>query len=352
MRKIEDLAFVFLIVSVTFVFAWLLRPFYGAILWSVAIAILFRPLHLKIKIATGGGSNIAAVATLILVISSIVVPSVLITASLGRQASGIFHKVQSGDLNFAQDIQRILDAAPPRMREFLNRSGIDDSTDAINGLAETLADRSQHIAAGALGIGLGFVDHAVSLAMMLYLLFYLLRDGDSFLLRIKPSIPLRSEHKDFLLDKISLVMRSTIKGSIAIAIAQGTLGGLAFWFLGISAPLLWGIVMAVLSLLPAIGAAIVWLPVAVYLLATGSVFDGLLLIGFGLFVIGLADNLLRPFLIGRSAQLPNYIVLLSTLGGIEIFGLNGFIVGPLVAAMFFASWELFRDPNSSYSGDG
>ena len=126
-----------------------------------------------------------------------------------------------------------------------------------------------------------------------------------------------------------------------VAIVQGALGGIAFWFLGFHAALLWAVVMAFLSLIPAVGATLVWLPVAIYLLVTGGVWQGIGLGLYGVLVIGLVDNLLRPFLVGKGTKLPDYVVLISTLGGIEVFGLNGFVIGPLIAAMFMVSWEIF-----------
>ena len=196
-------------------------------------------------------------------------------------------------------------------------------------------------------MGLGAFDFAVGLGVMLYLLFYLLRDGDNLLARMKSAVPLGGEQKTLLLDRITLVVRATVKGGITVAAVQGMLGGVAFWLLGIPAPLLWALVMAFLSLLPAIGAAIVWAPVALYLLATGSIWQGLFLIGYGVVVIGLVDNLLRPFLVGQSTKLPDYIVLISTLGGIEVFGLQGFVIGPLIAAIFMVSWEIQADARTA-----
>jgi predicted PurR-regulated permease PerM len=128
---------------------------------------------------------------------------------------------------------------------------------------------------------------------------------------------------------------------VLVAIAQGALGGLIFWILGVQAPLLWAVVMAFLSLLPAVGAAIVWAPVAVYFLVTGSVWQGVVLIAFGVFVIGLVDNVLRPVLVGKDTKMPDYVVLLSTVGGMALFGLNGFVIGPVIAALFIAAWDLF-----------
>ena len=176
---------------------------------------------------------------------------------------------------------------------------------------------------------------------MLYLLFFLLRDGDDLARRIKDAIPLRPEQQRALFDKFTVVIRATVKGNVVVAVLQGALGGLIFWLLGIHAPLLWAVVMAVLSLLPAVGAALVWLPAAIYLLAAGHVWQGVLLIGYGVLVIGLVDNFVRPVLVGKDTQMPDYVVLVSTLGGIAIFGFNGFLIGPVIAAMFIAVWGTF-----------
>jgi predicted PurR-regulated permease PerM len=121
--------------------------------------------------------------------------------------------------------------------------------------------------------------------------------------------------------------------------------------LGIHAPVLWGVVMGLFSLLPAVGAAIVWLPTAIYFLSTGAIWEGVVLIAFGAFVIGLVDNLLRPFLVGKDTELPDYLVLISTLGGIAMFGLNGFVIGPVIAAMFIAVWDIFSESRGAAKDD-
>jgi predicted PurR-regulated permease PerM len=181
----------------------------------------------------------------------------------------------------------------------------------------------------------------VGLGIMLYLLFLLLRDGSSLAEQIKKAIPLHGDQKAALFTRFADVVRATVKGGIVVAIVQGALGGIAFWFLGFHAAMLWAVVMAFLSLIPAVGATLVWLPVAIYLLVTGAVWQGIGLSLYGVLVIGLVDNLLRPFLVGKGTKLPDYVVLISTLGGIEVFGLNGFVIGPLIAAMFMVSWEIF-----------
>jgi predicted PurR-regulated permease PerM len=149
-----------------------------------------------------------------------------------------------------------------------------------------------------------------------------------------------------------MVIRATVKGSILVAVAQGALGGLIFWFLGIHAPLLWAVLTAFLSLLPAVGAALVWLPVAIYFLAAGAAWKGVILIGYGVLVISLVDNILRPILVGKDTKMPDYVVLISTLGGLAIFGATGLVLGPVIAAMFIAAWEIFSLSRQAVGRDG
>ena len=136
------------------------------------------------------------------------------------------------------------------------------------------------------------------------------------------------------------VVRATLKGSLLVAAIQGTLGGVAFWFLGVGGALIWAVLMAFLSLLPLIGASLVWVPVAAYFLLVGTAWKSLVLFAYGVVVHGLVDNLLRPILVGKDARMPDYIVMITTLGGMAAFGINGFIIGPTIAAMFIAVWHL------------
>ena len=160
-------------------------------------------------------------------------------------------------------------------------------------------------------------------------------------------MPLSDEYNAQLIARFTAVVRATVKGNIVIAVVQGTIGGVTFWALGIKGALLWGTLMTFLSLLPAVGSALVWVPAAAYLILTGSAAKGIVLVLVGVLVIGLIDNVLRPILVGRDTRLPDYVVLVSTLGGISIFGINGFVIGPLIAALFIAAWTLFRDEQAA-----
>ncbi|HEU0163089.1 MAG TPA: AI-2E family transporter [Rhizomicrobium sp.] len=342
MQKLEDHAFVLLVVLATVAFALVLRPFFGTVLWGLVVTILFHPLFLRLNASFGGRRSLAAAVTVLLVILIVIVPLLLVSVALGQQASDLYGRVSSGEMDFGLYLQRILDAMPGWARQALDWFGLSDMDTVREKLRGLATQAGQAVAGSAIGIGLGAFDFALGLGVMLYLLFFLLRDGEALLKKVKATVPLRAEQKSILLKRISQVVRATVKGGVIVAMVQGALGGFALWVLGIPAALLWAVVMAFLSLLPAIGAALVWGPVALYLLATGAVGQGVFLILFGVVVIGLVDNLLRPFLVGKSTRLPDYVVLVSTLGGIEVFGLNGFVVGPLLAVIFLVSWDIFR----------
>src|SRR5690606_2377689 len=207
---------------------------------------------------------------------------------------------------------------------------------------------SQLLAEQLVLLGQNTLAFVIGLFVMLYLLFFLLRDGDALARRLNDAVPLRPEQRRALADKFTTVIRAMIKGTLAVAVVQGALGGLIFWLLGIPAPALWGVVMGILSLLPAVGSPIVWGPVAIYLLATGDVWQGLLLLAYGALVIGLIDNVLRPILVGNDTRIPDYVVLISTRGGPAVYGVNGLLLGPVIAALFLAVWDIFSASRKRY----
>ena len=337
---LRDKAFLVLLVLVTLAFGWILLPFYGAILWATVLATVFAPTHWWLLGAMPGRPSLAALITLIIIVAIVLLPLALTAGSLVSEATSLYERVQSGQLDLGRALQNFLNALPSWATGILGRLGVTDVGDIQSRLVALLKEGGQFFATQAVLVGQGTANFIISLGIMLYLLFFLLRDGEAIANGIGRAIPLRSEQKVALYERYTVVVRAMIKGTVLVAIVQGALGGFIFWLLGIHSPVLWGVVMAFMSLLPAIGAAVVWLPVALYLLVTGAVLKGIVLIAFGAGVIGLVDNLLRPYLVGKSTRMPDFIVLLSTLGGIAIFGLNGFVVGPLIAAMFFAAWDI------------
>ena len=340
---LENKAFVLVLVVVTLAFGWILWPFYGAVFWGVVMAILFSPLFRRLLKAMPERRTLAALATLVVFLVIVILPMTLITGMLVKEGNGLYLRIQSGELNFGKLFGQIVAVLPSWITNLLDRFGLGNLADLQNLIGTRLAAGSQAVATQALNIGQNAFDFVVSFFIMLYLMFFLLRDGASLTRRMRDAIPLDAVTKRKLFNKFTTVVRATVKGNVLMAFAQGVLGGLAFWFLDIHATVLWAVLMAFLSLLPAVGAALVWVPVAAYFLATGAVWEGVALTLWGVLVIGMVDNVLRPVLVGKDTKMPDYVVLISTLGGIGVFGLNGFVIGPVIAAMFMAVWDIFSN---------
>lgn len=319
---------------------WILLPFYGAILWAVVIAMLFIPLYRRLLPRVGRRHNLAAALVMLLVLLVGVLPVAVVTAALGREASLVYQRIGTGEWNPGRYLRGLFDALPPSVNTWLQRVGVPDFDDLQRQVTAALAQGSQFIASQALGIGADTFGLVASLGVALYLAFFLIRDGDVLAGHARTALPVPPQFKQELIAKFMAVVRATVKGSLLIAGIQGLLGGVAFWALGVNGALLWAVVMAFLSLVPMVGASLVWLPVAVYLFISGQPWQGLALVAYGVLVIGLADNLLRPMLVGKDAGLPDYVVMITTLGGMAVFGVNGFIIGPTIAAMFIAVWHL------------
>jgi predicted PurR-regulated permease PerM len=176
---------------------------------------------------------------------------------------------------------------------------------------------------------------------MLYTMFFFLMSGPGMLRTILAYLPLTEVDKERMVDKFVSVTRATLKGTILIGAAQGLLGGLAFWATGIEGAIFWGTVMTVLSIIPGVGGAIVWIPACIVLAATGSLAKGIALALFCALVVGSVDNLLRPRLVGQDTKMHELMIFFSTIGGIFLFGATGFILGPILAALFITVWEMF-----------
>ena len=345
-EKLERRTFLAMLVLVSVAFVLLMKPFIGPIFWAIAIAVIFYPVQLWLLKKLGNRPNTIALLTLFLCVVIVVLPVIGLVSSLVAEGVALYQQIQDGDIKPGEYIDKV-NQSFPAIQNFLTQFDID-----FDGLREravsAVVGGSQFLAKQALGVGQNTFQFFLSLALMVYLAFFLLRDGTKLVDLLIHALPLGDARERLLFAKFAEVTRATVKGNLLIAVIQGALGGLIFWALDISGAMLWGVGMAIVSLLPAVGAAIVWVPVALYLAAIGDMVSAAILTAFGVIVIGLADNILRPIFVGRDTKLPDYIVLLSTLGGIIMFGINGFVMGPLVAALFMAFWGIFIREFGSY----
>ena len=338
--EFEFRSLLFLVLVASALFALILWPFFGAVCWSVFIAIVFWPMHQRFLHGSHNRPNMAAAASVTVIVLIVILPMTMLIASITDEASQMVARLRSGEINIGTYFQRILAALPEWARGMLQRFGMGDLQLLQQKVMTAIGTSGQALTSRVVGIGQVTLDFVVAFFVMLYVLYFLFRDGDKLSQSIARTIPLHPQHTRRLLTQFATVVRATVKGNIVVALVQGALGAIAFWFLGLPGAVLWGAVMAVLSLLPAVGAVLVWGPVAAYFFFTGDVVKGIGLTVWGALVIGLVDNVLRPILVGRDTRMPDYLVLVTTLGGIVVFGLNGFVIGPVIAAVFLVSWEM------------
>ncbi|GGB29021.1 AI-2E family transporter [Sphingomonas metalli] len=341
--RVEHGGLILFLALITLGLIAIVSSFIGALLWAVLAAILFQPLFRRLLRRWPDRRNSAAAATLLIITVAVILPAAIIASLVADQAAGVYAQLRSGQINFAVYFEQIHDALPARLQHLVDSSGFGSFDRAREQVSQTLGNSASMLARRALSIGANAAAFLLAFGVGLYVTFFLLRDGERIGPAVIRALPLPRPVAERLTAKFVAVVRATIKGSGLVALAQGALGAITFWIVGLPAALLWGVLMAIAALLPAIGPAIIWGPVAIYLLATGAIWQGAVVIASGVLVIGLADNILRPILVGRDTGIPDWLVLVTTLGGIDLIGLSGIVVGPLVAALFLTGWRILTE---------
>jgi predicted PurR-regulated permease PerM len=353
---VQRVSFYILLVLVTLAFIAVILPFYSAVFWAVVFAIIFYPLYNWLETKLGGRRNVAAVLSVLICLCLVILPGLAILSSLIQEGASLYQKISSGQIDLTRMLNRVIDALPIFLQDRLRSLDTSSFADLRERFSSSLMQGGSFFAGRALTLGQSTLEFFVAFGVMLYLLFFLFRDGRGLARTIRDAAPLSDEHTTQFMAKFASVVRATVRGNIIIAIIQGAIGGVTFWFLGVQPALLWGVLMVILSLVPAVGAALIWVPTAIYLAVTGAILKATIIAAVGIFVIGLVDNLLRPPLVGKETKMPDYVVLISTIGGISLVGINGFVIGPLIAALFIAAWSLFekereRGPEEAISPD-
>ena len=348
---LQKAAFIGLLTAVTAAFFGLLADFVQPIFWAATLAVIFNPAKIRALSLVKGRQSIAAFLTLMLIIVTVLIPAWFIATAVVSEASAFYTRVNSGEVNPA-GVLDWLRGSLPLVNDLLDRIGASPQ-DLKEKLSAAAVQGSQFVGSLAITAGQNAVRFGVMFFLMIYVLYFFLRDGELLLDTLVHALPLGDERERELFAKFAEVSRATVKGTLVIGLVQGALGGMMFGLLGIQGAVFWGSVMVIMSLLPVVGAGLVWGPAALIMLANGAYTKAGILLVFGVLVIGLIDNLLRPILVGRDTRMPDYLVLLSTLGGLTVFGASGFVIGPVIAALFLTLWVMFAkefnapDPGAS-----
>jgi predicted PurR-regulated permease PerM len=323
----------FLITAVALALCFLVvQPFIPALTWALALAIVVMPVHRWIERRITQ-ANVAAAASVILVAVTIVAPSYFIIQSVAREVTVGVDQIRQ---KLEGESSHSLRQKYPRLGRIL--AAIERQVD----IQQTVQQAAAAVSTAAVNVVRGSVEGVIGLLVMFFFLFFFFRDRVEAIAILRRFLPLTADEADRVFLRVSDTVYATINGTIVVAFVQGILGGLMFWWLGLTAPFLWGTVMAVLSLVPILGAFIVWIPAALILALQGSWIKALILTAWGSVVIGLIDNILYPLLVGKRIQLHIVPVFIALVGGIMIFGGSGLILGPLIFALTLALLEVWQ----------
>jgi predicted PurR-regulated permease PerM len=309
------------------------RPFVTALTWAIALAVAAFPLHRwvsrRIKVR-----SLAAGATLLLVIIVIVAPAFFVGQQVAQEVAKGVEQLRA---NLTPENWEEFHKEHPRLGR------IADRIEREVNLRDTLKQAAGAVSGTAVSAVKGSVQGGVQFFMVFFFLFFLFKDWDRALAGVRAILPLTDEEADKLFDIVADTIRAVMNGMVLVALAQGTLGGLMFWWLGLPAPILWGAVMATLSFLPMLGTGIVWVPAAGFLALQGHWIKAAILMGWGVLAIGLVDNFMYPTLVGKRMRLHMIAVFIGLLGGVMLFGFAGVILGPLLFAMAYGVLQIWRE---------
>lgn len=338
--SLKDTLFITLLIVVTVAFGWIVRPYFGSIFWAAILAIIFYPIQRMWLRWFRQRATLSAVVTLISIFAIVLVPLYFLGNALVRESIAVYQGLSNNESAIRQSLGET--DLYGTVIEMLGRFGVDEGEFKTK-LNQSVRSVAEYFFSRAASAGQNTLSFLAQFFIMFYLLFFFLRDGTRLLEKLSHLLPLGDQKERKLFDRFVSTARATLKGTLIIGLAQGLIGGLVFWLVGISAPVLWGVLMAVLSVIPAVGSVLVWAPAGALLLFMGNVWQGIVVLAVGVFVISLVDNVLRPPLVGRDTEMPDALVLLSTLGGISVFGITGFVIGPIVAAFFLSMWDMFEE---------
>ncbi len=314
---------------------YLFRPFAYPLFWAAVTAAVFYPMYKRILKNTNQREGLSALIAVFVIIVIIFIPLFILSALVVNESVDLYQKIsQSGIFDSPQNVSSWLEGTP--LGPYLDTIRTNWTAYASK-LTQSL---STFLFNGVKNITQNSVTFVLMAVVMLYTLYYFFKDGKRMLKRLGHISPISGEYEDMLYDRFTSTVRSTLKSTVIIGGIQGLLGGLLFWITGIEGVLIWSVIMIIIAILPAMGTPLILLPASIIMFALGNYWEALvLLIGTG--VISTIDNFLRPMLVGRDTQMHPLIIFFSTLGGIFIFGVSGFVIGPVIAALYISVLSIY-----------
>jgi predicted PurR-regulated permease PerM len=329
---------ILLVIAISAAFFAMVRVFVLTIVLAALFAGVAYPLYTRVVRLFRGRARLAAAATLVLLLVVVIAPLLTVAGAVANEALRI-------NETFVPRLQRLIDEPGEFDRMLRPLPGYDFISPyrarILTTAGELLGSAGVFVVSAVSATTLATAVFFFQFVVLLYTMYFFLTDGPGLLDTILGYVPLAASDKQHMLDRFVSVTRATLKGTVLIGAAQGALAGLAFWVVGIDGAIFWGSVMTVLSIVPGIGGALVWVPATIILLVTGHVWQGVALGLFCALVVGSIDNVLRGMLVGRDTQMHELLIFFSTLGGLLVFGAMGFILGPILAALFVTVWEMF-----------
>lgn len=336
---IRNYLFLGLLLVVTVLFFSTIKTFAYPIFWAAIIAAVFYPLYKKIN-SWLKHANLSAVITLAVVLVVIVLPLSIAGVLLFNQSVNLYNSINGTSGEIMQTVNQATNWI--KYNPLTARLNIDENF-WVEKFSETARMFTNYIISFAKDITQKSVIFFFMFVIMFYALFFFVRDGEKLLKKMMYLCPLGDHYEKMLYGKFTSTVRATLKGNLVIAIIQGILAGLLFFLTNVNGAVILGLITLIASMIPALGAFITWLPVGIIMLITGHTWEGITILVFGGLVISTIDNFLRPVLVGKDTQLHPLIILFSTLGGLVMFGASGFIIGPIIASLFIAFWNMYEE---------
>ena len=337
--KNSNIPFFIIIGLVTVLFLYLLKPFFFPIFWAAVIAGIFRPLYRRINGRLNHPSLSTAILFLIIVLI-IFLPALIIGTLVFRESLQLYETLKPDAQNIDRNFRHIIDALAdnPFADLFrINRAFLVEKTaEVVGGITNYIFVHLKELTQNTIGL-------IVKMAIMLYTLFFFIRDGEKFLRMAMRLSNLGMGRESFLYERFIVTARSTLKVTLIIGGIQGILGGLIFIATNVEGALIWGLLMILTAIIPVLGCSIIWAPAGVLMLLTGHIWEGVLILAVGVLVISTVDNLLRPILIGKDVEMHPLLIFLSMLGGIVLFGFSGFVIGPIIISLFLSILQMYEE---------